>query len=63
MIRLDKNKLKYEFGDKNLKPEEFEWIKDNFRKIEIKAYSLEELERYPMTPEFQHEYVYKLSGC
>lgn len=63
MIRLDKNKLKHDFGNNNLTNEEFETIRDNFRKIEIKAYSLEELERYPMTPEFQHEYVYKLSGC
>ena len=62
MIRLEKNKLKYDFGDeKNLTDEEFKMIEDNFKKVDIKAYSLEELEKYPMTSEFQHDYVYKLS--
>ena len=62
MIRLEKNKLKYDFGDeKNLTNEEFKMVEDNFKKVDIKAYTLEELEKYPMTPEFQHEYIYKLS--
>lgn len=62
MIRLEKNRLKYDFGDRNLSNEEFEMIRDNFKKVEIQAYTLEELEKYPMSSEFQHEYVYKLSG-
>ena len=32
-------------------------------KVKFKTLTLEDLEHYPMTPEFQHEYVYKLSGC
>jgi len=60
MIRLKKNELKYDFGDRNLKFEEFEWIKNNFMKVEFKTLTLEELERYPISPEFLHEYVCSL---
>ena len=60
LIRLKKGELKYEFGDKNLKPEEFEWIKENFMKVEFKTLTLEDLERYPISPEFLHEYVCSL---
>lgn len=60
MIRLKKGELKYDFGEKNLKPEEFEWIKENFMKVEFKTLTLEDLERYPISPEFLHEYVCSL---
>ena len=40
-----------------LSDEEFEAIKSNFERVEIKVLGIEELAKYPMDTKFQIEYV------
>ena len=60
LINLENNELKHDFGEKNLTVDDAKSIEENFKKVEIKTLTLNELEKYPMAPAFQHEYVCKL---